>query len=86
MIQKSSLSLLISGDIEVEVQEKVKYGFNFSGCSILNNVVYLITRNQYYIKVIIYVNHNMQKLCSVDKCQCIFLLYPEAIFFSSFTL
>ena len=39
-----------SGDIAVKVQEKVKYGFKFSGCNILNNDGSLMTRNQYYTK------------------------------------
>ena len=38
-------------------------------------------RNQYDIKGSIYVNHNMQEVCSVDKCQSIFLLYPEGLLF-----
>ena len=70
-----------SGDIEVEVQEKVKYGFKFSGCNILNNVGSLKAINQYYIKGSVYVNHHMRKLCSVDKFQSIPLLYPEGMLF-----
>ena len=56
------------GDISVELQEKFKYGFMFSGCKILNNFLSLMTRNQCEIKGIRYVNPTMQKLCSVSKC------------------
>ena len=49
-----------SRDIAGKVQERVKYGFNLSGCKILNNVGYLITRNQYDIKGSRYVNLHMQ--------------------------
>ena len=41
-----------------------------------------MTRNQYDIKGSRYVNHHMQKLCSVAKCQSIPLLYPEGMLFT----
>ena len=37
--------------ISVEVQEKVKYGFKFSGCNILNNVGYLMKKTNITSKV-----------------------------------
>ena len=39
-----------AGEIAVEVEEKVKYGFKFSGCNILNNAGSLLTRRCYDIK------------------------------------
>ena len=48
-----------SGNIEVELQEKVKDGFKFSACNILNNVGSLMTRNRYGIKGSRYVNHHI---------------------------
>ena len=72
-----------SVNISFESQEKVKYGFKFSGCKVLNNVGSLMTRNQYYIKGSRCVNHHTKKLCSVAKCKYIYLLYPEGILFSS---
>ena len=62
-----------SGYIAFEVQLKVKYGLKFSGCNILNDFGYLITRNQYDIKGSRYFNFHMQMLCCVDKCQSITL-------------
>ena len=42
-----------------------------------------MTRKKYDIKGIRYINHPMQKLCSIDKCQSITLLYPEGMMFPS---
>ena len=42
-----------------------------------------MTRKQYYIKGSKCVNNNVQKLCSVAKCQFIPSLYPEGMFFPS---
>ena len=80
MIHMSSLSLLIynqqqTQEILVELQEKVKYGFKFSGCNILNNVGYLMTSNQYDIKVSRYVNQHV--FC------CEMLVYHFIIFWSN---
>ena len=72
-----------SGDISVGVQEKVKYGFKFSVCNILNNVGYLMTRNKYDIKCSRYINHCMQDLFAVDICQSIPLLYSEGMLLPS---
>ena len=38
------------GEIAIEVEEKIKYGFKFSGCNILNNAGSLLTRRCYDIK------------------------------------
>ena len=81
MIPNDFIPTTHSGYISLEVQEGFKYGFNFSVCNILNNVGYLMTRNQYDIKGIIYVNHNTQKLSFVSKYQPIPLLYPEGMLF-----
>ena len=72
-----------AGEVPTQVIEKVKYGFKFSGCNILNNVGALMTRNHYDIKGSRYVNYHMQKLVSVAKCKSIPLLYPEGILFPS---
>ena len=50
MIPNDFIPTTHSGYISLEVQEGFKYGFNFSVCNILNNVGYLMTRNQYDIK------------------------------------
>ena len=71
-----------SGDVAVEVQDKFKYGFKTSTCNILNNVVYLMTRNQYGIKGSIYMNHHVKKLFFVDKYQSITLLNSEGMLFT----
>ena len=44
IIPTNYTSITNSGDIAVEVEEKVKYGFKFSGSNILNNVGSLLTR------------------------------------------
>ena len=45
IISTDLIPITNSGDISYKVQEKVKYGFKFSGCNILNNVISLMTRN-----------------------------------------
>ena len=65
-----------SVDIAVEVQEKVKYEFKFSGCNIFNNIRSLMTRNENEIKRSRYANNQMQRFFYVAKCQHISLLYP----------
>ena len=82
MIHRSSLSLLVHTNNKLRRHRnistrKVKYGFKLSGCNILNNVGYLMTRNQYDIKGSRYVNHHIKKLCYVAKFYSIPLLYPE---------
>ena len=72
-----------SGEIATEVQEKVNYGFKFSGCNILNSVGSLLTRSTYDMKSNRYVNHQIQKLCSVSKCKSIPLIYAEGMLFPS---
>ena len=72
-----------SGDVAVEVSEKVKYGFSFSGSNILNNAGALLTRSTYDIKKSKYVNHHLQKMCSVVNGNVVPLLYPEGILFPS---
>jgi predicted GIY-YIG superfamily endonuclease len=72
-----------AGEIALKVEEKVKYGFKFSGCNILNNVGSLLTRSNYDIQRNRYVNHNIQKLCSTTNCESIPLLYPEGMLFPS---
>ena len=84
MIHRSSLSLMVHTNNKLRRHRnistrKVKYGFKLSGCNILNNVGYLMTRNQYDIKGSIFVNHHMQKLHFVDKYQSISLSYTEGI-------
>ena len=49
----------------------------------MNNVGYLMTRNQYDIKGSRYVNHHMQNLWCVAKSQSILLLYPAVMLFPS---
>ena len=72
-----------AGDIPLEVDEKIKYGFRFSGSNILNNVGSLLTRTNFDMRKSRYVNHNIQKLCSVTKGDSIPLLYPEGMLFPS---
>ena len=72
-----------AGEIPLEVEEKVKYGFKFTGCNILNNVGSLLTRSSYDIKKSRYVNHFMQKICSSTNCESIPLIYPEGMLFPS---
>ena len=72
-----------TGDVPIEVNEKVKYGFKFSGCNILNNIGSLLSRKLHEIKGSRYVNCNFQKICSVAKCKSIPLLYPEGMIFPS---
>ena len=72
-----------TGEIPTEVEEKVRYGFKFSGCNILNNVGSLLTRSHYDIKSSRYVNHHIQKLCSVTAATSIPLLYAEGMLFPS---
>jgi predicted GIY-YIG superfamily endonuclease len=72
-----------AGEIAIEVEEKVRYGFKFSGSNMLNNVGSLLTRSSHDFKNSRYVEHNIQKLCSVANCECIPLLYPEAMLFPS---
>jgi hypothetical protein len=72
-----------SGEKPIEVEEKVHYGFKFSGSNILNNAGSLLTRKEHVIAKSRYVAHYCQKLCSVADCECVPLLYPEGMLFPS---
>ena len=72
-----------AGELCVEVEEKVGYGFKFSGCNILNNAGSLLSRSLFDIRKSKYINHHIQKLCSVINCKSIPLLYPEGMLFPS---
>ena len=72
-----------SGEVATEVAEKVKYGFKFSGCNILNHVGPLLTQSHYDIRSSKYINHHIQKLCSVTNGASIPLLYAEGMLFPS---
>ena len=72
-----------AGVLTLEVEEKVQYGFKFAGSNILNNVGSLLSRSGHDFQKSRYVNHNIQKLCSVANCECIPLLYPEGMLFPS---
>ena len=72
-----------TGEVPIEVVEKVRYGFKFSGCNILNNVGSLLTRSHYDIRSSKYINHHIQKLCSVTNGNSIPLLYAEGMLFPS---
>ena len=74
-----------AGELALEVDEKVRYGFKFAGSNILNNAGSCLTRHSYDMKRSRYVNHFLQKLCSVNDCQCIPLLYPEGLLFLQYT-
>ena len=72
-----------SGEVATEVVEKMKYGFKFSGCNILNHVGSLLTQSHYDIRNSKYINHHIQKLCSVTNGASIPLLYAEGMLFPS---
>ena len=72
-----------AGEMPIEVEEKVNYGFKFSGSNILNNAGTLLTRKKHVINQNRYVAHYCQKLCSTANCECIPILYPEAMLFPS---
>jgi predicted GIY-YIG superfamily endonuclease len=72
-----------AGEIAVAVEEKTKYGFKFAGSNILNNVGSLLARSGFDICKSRYVNHNIQKLCSVTNCESIPIVYPEGMLFPS---
>ena len=72
-----------ASNLALEVEEKVNYGFKFAGCNILNGVGSVLSRSNYDIRKNRYVNHNIQKLCSVTNHASIPLLYPEGMLFPS---
>ena len=53
-----------AGDVAVEVDEEVGYGFEFSGCYMFDNVGSLLARDSYDIKSRKYMNHYLQKFFS----------------------
>ena len=66
-----------AGEVALQIDEKVNYGFKFSGSNILNNAGALLTRKSTTIEKSRYVCHYLQKMSSVTNCNSIPLLYPE---------